>query len=179
MKSLKRHLLLGLFLIVLAAILHFVHYLIFRDAKQLLFYTVDDIAFIPIQVLLVTLIISELLNARDKRAKMLKLNMAIGVFFSEAGTKLLTLSSEFNPNIEGLKQKLIVTNEWSDKQLSNVSRQLKAYEYTMISQNGNLLALRTLARGTFFLSIRLMISSTGITSKRFLKMILVYLMKNQ
>ena len=110
---------------------------------------------------------------------MLKLNMAIGVFFSEVGTKLLTLSSEFNPNIEELKQTLVITNEWSDKQLSNVSRQLKAYEYTIISQNGNLLALRTLARGTFFLSIRLMISSTGITSKRFLKMILVYLMKNQ
>jgi hypothetical protein len=69
--------------------------------------------------------------------------MAIGVFFSEVGTKLLTLSSEFNPNIEELKQTLVITNEWSDKQLSNVSRQLKAYEYTMISQNGNLLALKT------------------------------------
>jgi hypothetical protein len=155
MKTLKRHILLGLSLIVLAVILHFIHYLIFRDAKQLLFYTVDDIAFIPVQVLLVTLVISELLSARDKRAKMLKLNMAIGVFFSEVGTKLLTLSSEFSPDIEELKQKLVVTSEWSDKQLSIVSRQLKAYEYTMVSQNGNLLALKTFITGErdFLLSL--------------------------
>jgi len=119
-----------------------IHYLIFRQARDLLLYIVQDIAFIPIQILIVTLIINELLNSRDKRAKMQKLNMAIGAFFSEVGTNLLTSLSEFNPDTEELRKSLVVTYEWSDKQFAHTNRQIKSSEYTMISQSGDLQALK-------------------------------------
>jgi len=142
MKRFKWQIFLGILLILLAIILNFIHYLIFKQARDLLLYTVQDIAFIPIQILIVTLIINGLLNARDKRAKMQKLNMAIGAFFSEVGTNLLTSLSEFNPDIEELRKALAITNEWSDRQFLHTSRELKAHEYTMVSQSGDLQALK-------------------------------------
>lgn len=142
MKRFKWQIFWGIFLILLAAILNMIHYLIFRQARDLLLYIMQDIAFIPIQVLIVTLIINELLNSRDKRAKMQKLNMAIGVFFSEVGTNLLTFLSEFSPDTEELGKALVVTYEWSDKQFAHTSRQIKSSEYKMISQSGDLQALK-------------------------------------
>jgi hypothetical protein len=142
MKRLKWQISLGLTLIVFAVILHYIHYLIFRDARQLLFYMVDDIAFIPIQILLVTLIMNEMLNAREKQSKLQKMNMAIGAFFSEVGARLLTSLSEFGVDIEEMAKTLIVTNAWSDEQFSQVSKQLKAYEYKVICQHGDLQELK-------------------------------------
>lgn len=147
MKQLKWQMLLGLYFIILAGILHLIHYLIFKDARQLLFYLVDNIAFIPIQVLLVTLIINGLLNVREKQAKMQKLNMAIGTFFSAVGTRLLASLSAFNPNINDLSELLAVTGKWDDEKFSQVSKQLKAYEYVIKKQNGNLQELKDLLLG--------------------------------
>jgi len=48
-----------------------------------------DVAFVPIEVLLVTLIIHRLLSEREKRTRLEKLNMVIGAFFSEMGTDVI------------------------------------------------------------------------------------------
>ncbi|MEK7395322.1 MAG: hypothetical protein AAB116_00145 [Candidatus Poribacteria bacterium] len=147
MKRLKWQIFLGLSLVILAGILHLIHYFIFRDARQLLFYMVDDIAFIPIQVLLVTLIINGFLNIREKRAKMQKLNMVIGTFFSVVGTRLLASLSTFNPNISDLAKLLIITGKWDDEKFSQVSKQLKTYEYVIEKQNGDLQELKAFLVG--------------------------------
>jgi len=61
----------------------------FRDSHHIILYLIGDIAFLPIQVLLVTLIIDRLLSAREKQAMLKKMNMVIGAFFSEVGSQLL------------------------------------------------------------------------------------------
>jgi hypothetical protein len=89
MKHFRWQILLASFLIFLSAIFYFIHYAIFMDAHHIFLYLVGDIAFVPIEVLLVTVIIHQLLSAREKNARMQKLNMVIGAFFSEVGMKLL------------------------------------------------------------------------------------------
>ena len=50
--------------------------------------------FLPISVLLVTIILNQLMAQRAKAAKLAKLNMVIGAFFSEVGGRSLkTLSA--------------------------------------------------------------------------------------
>jgi len=86
----KRDLLiLSLILVAAAAVLHFVHVLIFRDAHQMLFYLVGDIAFLPLEVLFLTLIVDRVLASRDAASRRHKMNMVIGVFFSDLGRTLL------------------------------------------------------------------------------------------
>jgi hypothetical protein len=88
-----------------------------------------DIAFIPIEVLLVTLIINGLLSQREKRSRLEKMNMVIGSFFSEVGTLLLTYFSDFDPELATIRKHLIVTNNWSDEEFVTVSKRLRNYNY--------------------------------------------------
>lgn len=70
----------GITLILLSAIFYFMHYLIFRDVHHIFIYLVGDVAFVFIEVLLVTVIIHKLLNEREKRSRLAKMNMLIGTF---------------------------------------------------------------------------------------------------
>ena len=54
-------------------------------------FIVDDVAFLFIQVLLVSLLLDGLMQRRAREGMLNKLNMIIGAFFSECGTELLGL----------------------------------------------------------------------------------------
>jgi len=61
------------------------------------------------------LIINRLLSERDKRAKLKKLNMVIGTFFSEAGGELLRRFLGFEKNDAALKAAVIHDRHWGDR----------------------------------------------------------------
>ena len=58
--------------------------------------------------MLVTLIIHQLLEKREKKHLMEKLNMLIGVFFSEMGNTLLADFSDLDENLDKIKNNLIL-----------------------------------------------------------------------
>jgi hypothetical protein len=129
MRMLKWQVVLGIGLVALSAILYSIHYSIFHDAHHIFIYLVGDIAFVPIEVLLVTLIIHRLLSVREKRARLEKLNMVIGTFFSEVGARLLTYFSGFDPRLDEIRRSLMVDGDWSDPQFMSVRKQLRQYDY--------------------------------------------------
>lgn len=88
---------LSLILVLAAAVLHVVHWLVFRDAHQMLFYLVGDIAFLPLEVLFVTFIVDRMMQQREADARRHKMNMVVGVFFSDLGRPLLGL---FRPMLD-------------------------------------------------------------------------------
>lgn len=133
---------LGILLLVFSAMLYFLHYAIFHDVHHIFIYLLGDIAFVPIEVLLVTLIIHELLTVREKRARLEKLNMVIGAFFSEVGTRLLVLFSDFDPKLDQIKKDLLVTSDWTDDKFTRVSRKLRRYDYSVEMQKVDLVHLR-------------------------------------
>ncbi|KJR98187.1 MAG: hypothetical protein VR68_11225 [Peptococcaceae bacterium BRH_c4a] len=95
----KRHswyIILGICLILVSALFYLAHYAIFRDARHIFIYLMGDIAFLPIEVLLVSMIIHKVISHREKTVMREKLNMVIGAFFSEAGTDLITCLSTFS-----------------------------------------------------------------------------------
>ena len=79
----------GIGLVTMTLLLMTLHLMIFADSRYLFTYLVADLAFIPIEVLCVTLIIDSLLESRERQQRMEKLNMLIGIFFSRVGTPLL------------------------------------------------------------------------------------------
>jgi hypothetical protein len=116
---------------LLSALLYRFHYLLFHDAHHIFIYLVGDVAFVPIEVLMVTLIIHRLLTQREKRARLEKLNMVIGTFFSEVGTRLLTYFSDFDPRLEEIKSKLVVQSDWTAAEFDAVESQLRKYAYSV------------------------------------------------
>jgi hypothetical protein len=101
--------------VALSAILYFIHYLIFRDIHHIFIYLVGDLAFLPLEVLLVVVIIERLLARRETQAKLEKLNMVVGAFFSELGNHLLQdLLLHFDNRLE-ISQQLNITESWTKK----------------------------------------------------------------
>ena len=79
----------GLTAVFASGAMYLVDYLMFRDTKQLLIQLVDDLAFIPISVFIVVVVLERLLNRQEKLLILNKLNMVIGAFFSEVGNTLI------------------------------------------------------------------------------------------
>ncbi len=147
MKRISLQILLGLSFIILSALLYLGHYAIFRDTHHIFIYMIGDIAFVPIEVLLVTLIIHRLLTERKKQARLEKLNMVIGAFFSEIGTNVLAYFSDSDPELKKIKKDLIVSNDWTAREFLSVSRRLKNYNYGVDFKKVNFEALRDLLMG--------------------------------
>ena len=101
--------------VALSAIAYFIHYLIFRDIHHIFIYMLGDLAFLPLEVLLVVVIIERLLARREMQAKLEKLNMVVGAFFSELGNYLLQdLLKHFDNRLE-ISSHLNITKSWTKK----------------------------------------------------------------
>lgn len=101
--------------VALSAVAYLIHYLIFRDIHHIFIYMVGDLAFLPLEVLLVVVIIERLLARRETQAKLEKLNMVVGAFFSELGNYLLQdLLKHFDNRVE-ISSHLNVTERWTKK----------------------------------------------------------------
>ena len=152
---LTQRFLLGMLLIMLSVFFYALHFVIFRDAHHIFIYLLGDVAFVFVEVLLVTLIIHHLLSEREKRAMLKKLNMVIGAFFSEVGTTLLKYCSGFDTNAEQISKHLIIGNEWSPEHFTQMQVVLARHEYKIDSRAGDLQVLQSLVIGkrAFLLSL--------------------------
>lgn len=100
--------LVGIALVTIAIFLTVLHFLIFRDLHHIAIYFLGDLAFIPVEVLCVTLIIDQLLESREKKQRMEKLNMVIGMFFSRVGTPLMARLATADTCVMPLKKDLAI-----------------------------------------------------------------------
>jgi len=130
--------LLGLSLIALSALVYFIHYLIFRDAHHIFLYLIGDIAFVFLEVLLVTLVLHQLLQYREKKVMLNKLNMVIGAFFSEVGGELLKIFADFDTKSFEMTQKLVITDESFKKDFLKICKNVKNHSYNIDSKKGDL-----------------------------------------
>jgi len=130
-------------LVAISTILYYVHFLIYRDTHHIFIYLLGDIAFIPVQVLLVTLIIENLLNWREKKSKMAKLEMVIGTFFSDTGTKLAERFFHLDPNAEAIRGQLVIKDDWTNERFASAVNTLQKHKYDLQIDKVDLLELRT------------------------------------
>ncbi|MFA5099995.1 MAG: hypothetical protein WC547_03830 [Candidatus Omnitrophota bacterium] len=142
MKGVRWQILLSAGLIGLSAALYYAHFTIFKDSHHIFIYLLGDIAFIPIDVLLVTLIIHQIITKHEKQQMRKKMNMVIGAFFSESGMQLLRILASFDKNIGSLKQKLVFDKNWRQKDFDAVINTLKSHVYEIDAQKGDMAALR-------------------------------------
>ena len=119
----------ALALLFSSLLIYMLDYAIFGDIHHILIFLVEDIAFLPIEVLLVTLILHRLLSHMEKRSRLEKLNMVIGAFFVEVGTDLLTYLSDADPELDAIRSDLVVTARWSDEEFARVAKSLETYSY--------------------------------------------------
>lgn len=97
----KNRFFLGFFLIGLSLMLHALHFFIFRDIHHIMIFLLADIAFVPLEVFFVSMVLDNMLEKRELQQTLKKINMIVGLFYQELGNKLLSIivlgDAETNP----------------------------------------------------------------------------------
>jgi hypothetical protein len=97
-----------------------------------------------------------MLNRREKKARIEKLNMVASLFFSEIGNRLLTYFVELDPQAASLRKELVITNDWSAADFLKVSQLLKNHKYNIEIEKIPQEELRTFFAGKVDLLLRLL-----------------------
>ncbi len=83
-----------------------------------------------------------MLSRREKLVRMNKLNMVIGVFFSEVGNRLILIFAQADPRFEEIHKGLIITEKWTHEDFLRVSEHLGGLKYGVEIAHMDLTALK-------------------------------------
>jgi len=150
------YLMLGAILVALSAILYTIHFAIFKDSRHVFIYMLSDIAFLPLEVLFVTLIIDTLLGERDKRKSLEKMNMVIGAFFSEVGMELLRSICTVARGSEERRELFSISGKWTDRDFRAMGEALGKQEFKVDSKEVSLKDIKSLLVGKRDFMVRLL-----------------------
>lgn len=156
MNRTRWRLVLSVSLIMLSVFLYLLYYFIYMDINNMLTWFLMSAAFLPINILIVTFIIEGIINERDKQFMLKKLNMVIGVFYSEVGTVLLRLLSAYNTDIKQFSRDLVFSGRWTKQEFYAAVDMVRKYSYKMDSRAGNLSELKVFLNGKKDFLLRLL-----------------------
>ena len=138
----RQKILLAFLLLLPSAAAYALHWAIFRNAHDILFYLLMDIAFLFVQAVLATLVFDQLLNAHERHTIRRKLDVAIGVFFSQVGNPLLRLLSAFDGRAEEVRKHLRVDGAWTEAHFATMQAVLRSHEPGIDARRGDLALLK-------------------------------------
>jgi hypothetical protein len=155
MKRFQWYISLSLLLVVFSVVSYFIQIEIFHRPQDTFFYMLQDVAFVPIQVLLVTLILNQLLSSREKQVLLKKLNMLTGTFHIEVGSRLIALCAEFSSDISAVRPHLMVSQRWSEKDFRDAAAFLRTADPGIDSTRSDLRTLKVFleSKRDFLLSL--------------------------
>ncbi|WP_421908071.1 hypothetical protein [Methanolacinia petrolearia] len=121
---------LGTVLVLVTVIIYSLKFLILQNPGDTVNYVFNSLGFLPINVLLVTLVINRLLTMRSQRERLRKMNMVIGTFFSETGNDLMSLFTRADKDCNTLSSMLDVTGEWGKDSFSGAKKECENFDYS-------------------------------------------------
>ncbi|MDU1539260.1 MAG: hypothetical protein E6902_06530 [Paeniclostridium sordellii] len=121
MKKIRYYFVISFILIALSSIMFFIHYLIFGQALNTAYYSLMNLCFIPINSLVVTIMLEKLIDYRAKKDRIEKINMLVGIFFTEVGGKLMHFIIDADKDAKNY-----ITNF---EDLNKIKKSLYEYDY--------------------------------------------------
>ncbi len=119
----KDRLFLGIFLISLSVGLHALHFVVFRDMHHILIFLLADIAFIPLEVFFVSMVLDRLIEKREQKKIVKKIHMIVGLFYQELGNKLLSIIVDADENLDC--NNITVDYAWNSENYTQLKEKIK------------------------------------------------------
>lgn len=138
--------LLILSLLCLSAAIYLIQFLLFRRLDDTRFYFLQDLAFVPISVLLVTLGLNTVIVYRERREKLERVSIVVNEFFSETGTELIRALLPYIGNLAELAPRLQLNANWREPQFREAAAFLARSPVTVAAGDYDLLGLLTILR---------------------------------
>lgn len=111
--------------------MYLLHYLIFRDFHHIAIFFLHDVAFVPLEALLVTLVFDRQLERTHAAETHDKLGMIESVFFSESGCDLLLYLHSCDLDPAYLGSRLRLTTQWTARDFREAKKALKDYAFAL------------------------------------------------
>jgi len=112
----------GVGLLTVSAGLYGLQIAVFHRPEDTGFYLLQDLAFLPVQILLVTLIVNRVMARREKQVVLDKMNMVIGAFYAEVGTELLKRLFVFDANAGAIGAGMLIQEDWTSRRFDDAIR---------------------------------------------------------
>lgn len=118
-------------------------------------FLIGDIGFLFLQVLLVTLFIDRQMQAREREAMLQKLNMVIGAFYSEIGTRLMGEMASADRGFDAVRDQVLIKPAWGEADYARAKQAIRTYEFRVEASACDLEALKQmlLAEKPFLLGL--------------------------
>jgi hypothetical protein len=136
MKNLERYIAASFILIFLSFVMFLIHYLIFGQLENTIYYSFMSLCFIPINILAVTLVFEKLVERRARIERLSKLNMLVGLFFSDIGFTLLELIVAGDDKVKSIGLNF--------DDLKDCEKKFMTYDYTVVFEKINYSELQKL-----------------------------------
>lgn len=116
---------------------------LFHSPHDTYFYLLQDVAFLPMQVAIVTVVLQNMISSREKKERLKQLNMVISSFFGEVGTDIIVDLNAFNQDREGICEHLKIDGRWQKKDFAKAIEIVRAYDFPMDAKAGDLTVLKS------------------------------------
>lgn len=131
-----------LLLLLFSVVVYGIQVSIFQRASDTEFYFLQDMAFLPISVLLVTLGLNTVIVRQERKDKKEQVSVVINEFFAETGTELVIALRSHIANLDEIAPKLQLGSDWLDKDFSMSIAALGKYPFKAELKEDDLYNLR-------------------------------------
>lgn len=137
-KNLRDNILISGVMITIAFSIYVLQILLFKDPHESMFLLFQDLAFLPISVILISYILEKYLKNKEKEENFKKLQIVVSAFYSEVGTSLIRKLSYFDNNLALFKEKIDLMHELESKEKKIVLNQIMSFDYDMDIEKSDL-----------------------------------------
>lgn len=116
-------------LIAIIIVFYIVYYLMFDNATEVLTSMIDNIVSVPFSVLITGILFNYILNRKDREREAEKVNMLVGVFYSEIGNSLLDIMVNSDECIDEIRDKALITPDWKEEDYIKLVDDFEKFDY--------------------------------------------------
>lgn len=128
-------------LVVISMALYATHLLVFKNLEHVTIFALGDLAFVPIEVIFVTLIFHRVLASNERKKKVGKLYMVVEMFFSEVGTELLRAFAHNDVTLGDIEKDITIKNGWTEKDFKCLIKLKESYNPDLVLDSGDFEAI--------------------------------------
>lgn len=108
--------------------LYLLHFYIFQDTAFIFRLMINNLAFAPISVLFVTLFINQIMDIRNRQERVQRSYLALGTFFHEMGTELLSRLSVLDTRKALIEEASRIDQKWEEEDFEHLRKAMSSGE---------------------------------------------------
>jgi len=112
-------------LFALSAVIYWIQFEMFHDPDTTEFYMLQDWAFLPVQIAIVTIVVGMIVSDREKKERMSRTRTLASAFFRDFGTDMIALMIGHAERSECLESLAAIDQNWTEKDFIRASEALK------------------------------------------------------